>query len=131
MAIRRITGKWIAALWTISIICTLAVGLSIGQRSMLMRARTDLGNIQAKLLFNKIEDEHHISDLMNSGCAQEASTFVDHLTDIDLRLLNAFLRNRNLDDARTYIEHRNPILLREAESYVQRFPNTWKESACS
>jgi hypothetical protein len=120
----------VSALWFISALCIFAIGLSVGQRSMLSIAKTNLANTQAELLFNRVEDERHLSNLLKRGCVGPAAAFVAYVTDADMRLMHGFILGKKMDEALSYIRDRDPEVLKEAARYSPRFPNPWEEPTC-
>src|SRR5580700_6153484 len=121
----------VSALWAISTVCAFAIGLSVGQRGMLSSSEVALQNIQAKLLFNRIEDDRDLGSLMNKGCVTVASEFVAYTTDRDMLLMHDFLLEPKMGDAVSYIKYRNPEILKQAAAYSPRFPNPWIERPCN
>lgn len=119
------------SLWGITAVGTFAVGLSIGQREMAIGSSVELENAQAKLLFNRIEDEQKIARLINNGCIEDAKAFTNYLADVDMQLMHRFVVRSDIGDAKSYIKNRNPEILREALGYLPRFPNPWKETVCN
>src|SRR5579859_937521 len=128
---KRIMVAVTSILWAIAVAGAFAVGLSMGQRAMLSSSEVALENIQAKLLFNRIEDERHLGDLLNRKCMTAASDFVNYINDSDMQLMHKFVVDGKVRDAFSYINIRNPEILKEAMVYSSRFPNPWKETACN
>jgi hypothetical protein len=110
---------------------TFAIGLSVGQKTMASTCDIVLQNVQAKLLFNRLDDEHHISSLLHKGCVNAAAETLAYNTDIEMQTMRDFVKNPALNSARSYIGARDPALLRDATAYSARFPNPWTEPACN
>ena len=106
-------------------------GLSMGQRSMLSISASGLDNAQVTLLFGRIEDERHFSDLVKRGCVKSATEFAEYTTDADMQILHQFISKDKIHDTLSDIRNKDPELLKEAASYSPRFPNPWQERACN
>jgi len=120
----------IAALWVISTVGAFAVGLSVGERSMLSALAIGIENVQAKLLVSRIEDERHLRELLKKRCARQAAEFVNYTNGIDMQMMHDFVRNVKLMDAFVYVKSRNPTVFLEAYYYSAGFPSTFQERAC-
>ena len=117
--------------WLITAVGAFVIGLSVGQRSMLRRSDIELESVQAMLLFNKIDDERFLGELLRKGCNETASEHVKFLVDVDMQLMHRFVVGGKMGAASAYIQTRNPEILKEAATYSPRFPNPWAEKTCN
>lgn len=127
---KRLMVALAAGLWVITTAGAFVVGLIVDHRQMSSIISVGLDNTQAELLFNRIDNENHVSDLLKKGCTEQASQFIDYTTDNDMQLMHEFVLEKKMDEALSYIKVRNPAVLKEAATYSPRFPNPWEEKAC-
>jgi hypothetical protein len=109
---------------------SVAIGESLGQRSMLKQAGIQLDGVQAMLLFDRIVEERKLKSLLAHGCATEAMTAIDHNENSDLKLLAEFANGKLDQSAVTYISNRDANILNELKTFKSKFGNTWPEPEC-
>jgi hypothetical protein len=114
----------------LSLAIGLGAGLSLGQRSMLTAADTELRNIQAMLVFNRILEGRQLQALMSRGCVSQAGDQISFHLDKDMELLSHHA-NLGLDaQARQYISDRDPAMLQSLKGFKSRYGKVWTEKAC-
>jgi hypothetical protein len=121
-----------SVIWLATSVGAFSISLDVGRRTMLISAELSLQDIQADLLFNRIEDERHLAGLKKKGCEEAASDFAYHVADDDMWLMHSFVVGGKIDSHElSSIKARDPEVLKEATEYPPGFRNGWEEKACN
>jgi len=127
---RSIRLTVVAVVAILSIAVAFAVGLSLGQRSMLAASDKELRNVQAMLVFNRILDERRLQALMSRGCVSQAADEISFNLDKDMELLSHYIGEGLDAQTQKYISDRDSTLLKELQTFKSKYGDAWAEKAC-
>ena len=130
MTLNGKTVWWIIGCCLAAVI-SFAVGVRVGQRSMLKGLNVQLDSVQAELAFNRLHDERHWKELLSKGCIAQAVRSLDGIEDEDLGLLAGFVHGRIDKDALEYISNGNPGFIKQLNTFKSKYGNEWSEGKCN
>jgi hypothetical protein len=121
---------WILVLAPLALAIAFGIGDSVGQRTMLAVASTQVNDVQAILAFNRIRDEREVQSLLERGCVTQAKEYLDFYRAEELETLAGFFRGSLSDSTKEYVSLRDPDLLKDLATYRSKYGRTWAAPDC-
>ena len=114
----------------VAVVISFAVGMHVGQKSMLPGMEIQLDSTQAMLAYNQLDDDRKVQLLLSKGCVTQAQSRLDFYEDRETRLLSEFFKGKLNSWAIMYITDRDPQLVTSLGTFKSKYGSRWDEPDC-